>query len=624
MAEIIQAAGSPEECLSWVKSFVNHSDQHRRQLGLYEIWDEVLTSYLVNPNTGLITGNTSFPLGTMGPKKSRGNPGDATPVAGSETREIVDINTAKKMLALFGGKRDFISAVKRGREDAKAARTVNSLQKYVFGLPNHFLSLNNAVKDETLFGTGVLFGSWCYEEGPVSSYRVDRLGGIESVDKTTINGVIYDDMKIRRLDPVDFYPAVGFDNIPDMPGVARRFTMKPSEALAYARRGKYGFDEAKVKEAISKAPGNTYQANADSFWRKDRVPSEQPHPELKIMTGLEYWGEVPWKNGVWRVITVLNDVVVRDVEWFLPYREIPFYDLRSNTIGGRFWGLSAAEAVRFQQDASNSLLMLMMDGTIRAVHPPIIHDRNDELDKAALRAWRPDALIASDNPGAIKTLTYGANFQQGWNMRGSLQNEMKSNSGATGAVRGDDGPAREAASVGMQRLQYAMDRPEHMVQIYEKECLPRFGKGIHRFCQEFATTTDWLTQRCGEQPEPVALEDIHGEFDIEFIGSRNNQSLQARMAAFDRLLMIAANNMAGVQIPMDQLIVQFLEDNGYDEIAQDVGDPEVIFENMMTQMQLGQGGGGGGMPTAPGAATQIAQQQGAMIPPSMGDQGMVQ
>src|SRR5207249_9164722 len=112
----------------------------------------------------------------------------------------------------------------------------------------------------------------------------------------------------------------------------------------------------------------------------------------------------------------------------LPEGETPFYDIRPNTIGGRFWGISMAERMRFQRDASNTLLVAMMDGTLRAVYPPILKDRNDELDRAALRAWDPNVIIDSDNPERIKTLTYGGNFPQGMNMRGTFQQEMSRNS----------------------------------------------------------------------------------------------------------------------------------------------------------------------------------------------------
>jgi hypothetical protein len=407
-----------------------------------------------------------------------------------------------------------------------------------------------------------------------------------------------------------------------MPGVARRFTMTPPEALAYAKRGKYGFDEAAVKEAISKAPGTDEKRSTDTSWRRDRVQSEKPHPDLKVMTGLEYWGQVPWlpaDGERWRILTVLNGIVVRNVPWFLPERELPFYDIRANVIGGRFWGLSPAEAVRFQQDAANALLMLLMDGTIRSVHPPIIHDRNDILDKAALRAWRPDTLIASDYPDRIKTLTYGANFPQGWSMRGALQNEIQRNSGALGSIAGYGlGINRASATEANQTFQMALDRPEWMAQLIEKESLPRLGRGILRFYQMFLPDSQALADRIGQRPDPVQLEQIHGDWDVEFLGSRNAQSLQARLSAFDRILAFSMNGMGGVQIPMDKLIVQYLEDTGYDEIAQDVGDPEVIFQNvMMSHMTNGQRGMPGQFqPKAPGG--NIAQQAGAEIPMSAG------
>jgi len=603
-----------EQALRWVRSFVEHSDQHRRQLGLYEIWDQVLTSYLVLPD-GSMSNNTAYPLGSANMRRpNRGNPGSNTPVVGSETRELVDLLSAKLMLALFGGSREYLSVIKRGREDAKGARTVQSLiGRHAMHLPTHYFNLNTSIKDSVLFGTGILFGSWCYQEGPMTSFRVDRLGGIENVDRTVMNGVVYDDVKLRRIDPVDFYPSVGQDHIADMPGCARRFSMMPSEALANANRGKYGYDMDQVKLAISKAPGTDEKRSSDNSWRRDRVQSEKTHPDLKMMTGLEYWGEVPWvpaDGQTWRVITILNGVVVRNCVWFLPEREIPFYDLRPSVIGGRFWGLSPAEAVRFQQDAANALLMLGMDGTIRSVHPPIIYNRNDEIDRAALRAWRPDTPIASDYPGDVRTLPYSANFPQGFNQRGQLQQEIQRNSGATGAIAGYTGLFNRASAAEYQgTIQGAMDRPEWMAQLLEKDSLPRLGKGLFRFYQMFLPDSSELAKRVGTQPEPANIEDLYADYDFDFVGTRNNQSLQARLASFDRVIGLMQTPM-GMKIPADEMIVQFLEDNGYDEAAQIVGDPEIAFENALMAQVQGQRGMAS-QPAMPGG--QVSQQMGASV-----------
>jgi hypothetical protein len=198
-------------------------------------------------------------------------------------------------------------------------------------------------------------------------------------------------------------------------------------------------------------------------------------------------------------------------------------------------------------------------------------------------------------PDQIRTLPYSANFPQGFNMRGQLQQEIQRNSGAQGAIAGYTGLFNRASAAEYQgTVQGAMDRPEWMAQLLEKDSLPRLGKGILRMCQMFLPDTTALTMRVGLRPEPVSIEDIHGDFDIDFIGTRNNQSLQARLASFDRVIALMQTPM-GMKLPADEMIVQFLEDNGHDEAAQEIGDPEVMFENaLMSQMQ-----GGGGIPSQP-------------------------
>jgi hypothetical protein len=243
--------------------------------------------------------------------------------------------------------------------------------------------------------------------------------------------------------------------------------------------------------------------------------------------------------------------------------------------------------------------MLGIDGTIRSVHPPIIYNRNDEIDRAALRAWRPDAPIASDYPEQVRTLPYSANFPQGFNMRGQLQQEIQRNSSAQGAITGQAGLFNRASAAEYQgTVAGAMDRPEWMAQLLEKDSLPRLGKGMLRFYQMFLSSSEGLAKRTGEQPEPVRIEDIHGDFDIDFIGTRNNQSLQSRLAAFDRVLGLMQMPQ-GLKIPADEMIIQFLEDNGFDEAAQEVGDPEIAFENAL-MAQVGQQQRMGSMAASPG------------------------
>jgi len=263
--------------------------------------------------------------------------------------------------------------------------------------------------------------------------------------------------------------------------------------------------------------------------------------------------------------------------------------------------------------------MLGMDGTIRSVHPPIIYNRNDELDRAAMRAWRPDTPIASDYPGDVRTLPYSANHQQGFAMRAQLQQEMQRNSAAQGAIAGYTGLFNRASAAEYQgTVQGAMDRPEWMAQLLEKDSLPRLGKGVLRQCQMFADGSEWLTARVGERPEPVTIEEIHGDFDIDFIGTRNNQSLQARLASFDRVIALTQTPM-GMKIPADEMVVQFLEDNGYDEAAQEIGDPETMFENaMMAQMQGGMMGSQPGMPGA-GAPNMTTGGASSAMPGGMGE-----
>jgi hypothetical protein len=179
-------------------------------------------------------------------------------------------------------------------------------------------------------------------------------------------------------------------------------------------------------------------------------------------------------------------------------------------------------------------------------------------------------------------------------MLSGLKGSMQEASGALGAIQGESGPDREAASVGTARLQFAMDRPELAGMVLENDCLPQLAHGCIRRGQQFIEDDADLARRIGEDPA-ASLTDLMGDYDVEFFGSRQTLNRQQRLQSLDRLVAL------GQVFPAIQLIlpsVELAKEVVGDlmempDVAALIGESkEQMQMNAMAQM-LQQGGRGG-------------------------------
>jgi hypothetical protein len=452
-----------------------------------------------------------------------------------------------------------------------------------------------AIVDMLIFGTSVVEVVWKYEarEMPVRTVNTQMGVDLDSFSRQIVP--TYDDVAVRCLDVMDFYPDPSCPRLEEMYGAAKRFKMNALLATANGKSGLYKAD--KVRQAIAK--GNSSMGREDSF----RVGIDQPtdayaQADFKEMVGYEYWGDVPWEDDYGtsrRVITVLNDIVVRDEPWPLSDPHLPFHGLVINPMQGRFYGLSPCESVKYDQSLADAIKILLAEAIIRQVHPPIAYD-DSALSQAgalgALQAWKADALIGiSGGPNSIGTLRYDANVQNGFAMLQGLKLSMQESSGALGAIQGENGPDRESATVGSKRYEMALDRPELAAMILEKDCLPGIGSAFLYRNQQFLDS-DGLAMRIGEQPTPFLIDQIMGDFDVYFTGSRQIQSHQQRLQGWDRIVSMAASVPAfQMLLPTLQMMRRMIgDDMDMPDVAAQIGDPQQMMMNALA-MQMGGGSG---------------------------------
>ncbi len=589
-----------------------------------EVWREIMANVLVTPyaDEGLSTQN---PFG-----KARDRDVRSLVLKDPESSQIAETFRANMMGTLFSdAEGKYIVAEPRGYEDAIKAKTVTALLRYDFGLPGVMRTLSEAMLDLAMFGTVVLETPWSFVERNVLVRTVEETAGISFDTEERADIVVYDDPEINQIDLMDWYPDVDETRIEKMRGAAKGFRMIPSAARALAEDdedGDHTYDPEAVERAIHRCKKAAMDASEtrkrDVRHRRDSATFDFDE-NLTEMKGYEYWGEVSFKSkdGIQRrVITMLNDVIVRNEPWPLTDPDLPFHVLVINPVKGRHYGKAPAEVVRFSQDFADAMLMLIAEATVRMVHPPIAIDLSKDVDPSAVRAWEPDSIIAvdGDTNGAVNTVDYGARVFEGTNFQNNLKQQMREGSGALGAAQGLGlGINRASATEAAGTMQKAMTQIEAAAQLLEKDGLPQIARGLLRRNQQFLDDNEALVERVGELPESAWIGDIMGDFDVAFVGSRNAVNKQMKLQAYDRLIgMAQAMPEQFSRVPMDKVLADLFGDVlQLPEVAAIFASPEdqqqAMMQNMLLKIAQQRVGGppGNGVPQtgqAPGLGTEQA------------------
>lgn len=590
-------AKTDQQAYEFVMSFVEASDKYKDQF--VGKWEEILQNFMVQPDSSSELFDSPYARRNSIYRPKKGH----VILKDPETHRLVMTYASKLVRSMFGDThREYVQARPTGYEDAVKAQTTTRLLRYAFSLPGVFRTFVEATVDMILFGTSIVEVGYSYLERETLVRSVESQYGMETSTESRLSVPYYDDVVIRPIDINCFYPDPSRYRIQEMSGAAKEFRMNAIEARKMAQSGIYSSAAVETAIAQGSSDGSAKRAN---FRRGIDQPEPQSISDFVEMVGYEYWGEVPFDNAGSRrsVVTILNNVVVRNEPYPLADPYLPFHAFVINPVQGRFYGISPAEVVRFDQSMADAIKILLAEAIIRQVHPPIAFDPDADVDIGALKTWKPDALIAArGGPNSVGTVRYDANVQNDFAMLQGLKVSIQETSGALGAIQGEAGPDRESASVGMQRVQMAMDRPELAAMVIENDVLPCIGVSILRRYQQFMADTEDLKRRIGDEPESAWLGDIMGEFDVSFVGSRMMANRQTKLQAFDRLISYAQSVPAFQAILPNQEIAQYVIGDLLElpAVAAKIGNPQAVLANILAMKQLGPGGAGNnGVPTSP-------------------------
>ena len=594
-------------------SFLGESEEYRDD-GLVEN-DEIqaMDNYLVNP-----------------PHQSSGTDPLAMDIIlkDTETHQMVETWLSKLLLMTLSSKGFIAARPGGGYEDAWAANAVTKLSQYGFRRPSNFRSMYVSYKNAFIFGQSVILPSWAYWEGPISTINVTRnlFGQQQEVTRQRTTGVIQDDPLFLPIDIDDFYPYPGEETMERMLFCAHRYIIPSHQAHEMVEQGRWNRQavEAAMGESDGAAanpqrhgyyPNNVEQ---DKHWRDGRFRSQyyRMSSQYKPLVAVEGWGEVPYrtKDGErWRRMTLLNGNLVESIPTPMSMsRRVPYCEFVMNPIQGRWRGVSPAIVNRYVQSFTDAMLICLAEGTVREVKAPVIYDPDSQISAARLQAWK-GPISARGGAAAAGVLQYKPNLNNGFAMYAGTKEMQRMASGATGGLQGMGlGTKRFSANEAVQTFKQAMDRPSMIAQLFEREYLPALGKMVFELYQQFLPSDQALANRIGvttmTDNRMPKLEDISGQFDIEFIGSSRIQEDEVKLQALTNIMSIYGSIPGAMPLfPWTEGLMKALELSQLRDLEAAAKDSEGAVSFMARHQLLS------GAQNVQGPAAQANQQDNANI-----------
>ena len=198
--------------------------------------------------------------------------------------------------------------------------------------------------------------------------------------------------------------------------------------------------------------------------------------------------------------------------------EIPWDLISVNPIGGRIYGLSPAEVIRFLQDAADNFLMLFTDAGDLAIRGPLLVGQAFGGDFEQLRMRRTNDVIKCRQVDAVKpipvelgALTFAANELA------RRKSSMREASGATNPIQAIQSKGGTTATEVTELTRAASMRVQSMVELIERDNYPSIARKMHSRIRQFAAPE--ILARLQGDIFKVKLEDIDIDADIRFVGS---------------------------------------------------------------------------------------------------------
>ena len=573
----------PERDREFVLDFVSRSTRvNERRI---PFWDEAQDNYFVTP-TGMrqrfmvpYSASEGLPLAY----RSNAKRPRRSMLKDPETHQIIETLTAQA-LGLLLSSRDYIQVVPVGADDYEKARILSRILMSILEQPGWYRTHYQMIKNAFIYGTAIMELSW-ETRSRLQMTMVPEFDGRGEVVgyRTEPQDTVYRDAPLfREVDRYNFYPDPSGTRIHhDMVGVAKRFQLTRAVTKELAGAGTYHFAEG-VRRALMVSSGG--DSKISEFGGQSRFPEEPKGlpEEFGSLTGFEYWGKVPYKTqdgASNRVITILEDQVVRS--HINPYIDgmVPFKEIVVNPVAGRFDGLAPTEVLRFLQDSADSMLMALTDAANLAVRPSMVVGSafGGDVDEV----MRRDEIIKARNADAVKPLPVDLNALQYAGMelfrrKSSMRETAGSNAQQLLSSEGGDRTATAASEL----VRLTSQRVELMVMLMERDDYPWLGRALHSRLKQFLPSGGGQALFQGETMQ-FGLDDIDFEADVRFVGSRHNLSQFQIMSQYTQIANIMGTNPA-LAVTAPEILIRMFRD------GLKVLDAERIVADMARRYQIEQ------------------------------------
>lgn len=336
----------------------------------------------------------------------------------------------------------------------------------------------------SLYGTSVVQVGW---------RRDERMRMIESIDRAPISGqiirsirkgkvVMFDGPESKNIDLLDFFPAIGYRDVQDMPRVGRRYFLDLDEVRILAEAGI--FDKGEVQRLEREGgvgvtdlalSARRFQARVGTDEETARFMSKWNRP----IECIEVWGLVPSElspDGLTdRVVTVLNRrYLARNKPNPYWHGMKPFVVNRPMPDPHYFYAPGKAEVVAKLQIVANRYVNQSLDAADLMIDPMKFYDRASGIRFSNLQS-RPGKFIGvNGNPNQM--ISNFTNDMTGLTIAdGRVAQMREAVQMGTGivedAVAGLTGDSRQTAREFVGRREAAGTRLLLEAQLYEKTTL---------------------------------------------------------------------------------------------------------------------------------------------------------
>lgn len=519
---------------------LDHVQRSREMMAPFlPIWNEVDDNYMVVPFGTSVADAIGALLGLRTTGVARRTTEMMSRLKDPETHQIIETLSWQGLGMLIGAP-DYLRANPIGMDDPEKARMCSRMLMSVFDSPGVYRTNYGLFKSAFTRGTSILETTWETRERTQMTRKpiFNPLTGAVDAMGMSPESVIYRDRPLLREIPIrNFYPDPSGTRLgEDMMGAAKRFRTNWWKVAELANAGVY--DKGPTMLAIRDAIG----ANVPT----DALVMEQQFPRLEgidgpasfgNVNGFEYVGEVPFRRpgGRNRVITLINGQWVRGRP--NPYLdgELPWDAITVNPIGGRFYGLSPAEVIRFLQDAADNFLMVFTDAGDLAIRGPVLLGQAFGGDPEKVRMRRVNDVIQCRNVDAVKPMPVelGALTFAAAELARRKQS-MREAGGATDPSQAIPSGGAQTATENSNLTRMAGGRLRGMVELIERDAYPGIARKIHSRIRQFAER-DIIARLQGDVFH-VKYEDIDFEADVRFSGSQQGESAFTTNATYSQIV----------------------------------------------------------------------------------------